>query len=439
MERSSIRRNRVLLISHNSLSLHSNNGKTLNAMFGEWGAEELAQLYFQEETPETTHFKRFFRVRDLDILKSLLLLASSCGSPIDPKAKVSSHFEGAGQIKSLIVDALRKTDSLKLLLRDLLYGTQRWRSRELLSWLNDFRPDSIFFVGSNSVFSFKIANELSAFARAPLDIFITDDYVLHARPAGVLSRFLNRRLLDTYRQAFKKARHVFVIGDDMASEFGCAFNRKFVPVMNAVEFPAVMPRKFATLENQQIDVVYAGGLHLGRDQSLVRFAGILKRVSEISGVPSRLSVYSLQVTPAALKKFNDHGVVYGGALSQEALGNRLAKADFVLHVESFEERYVRMTKLSVSTKLPEYLASGACLIAYGPSGLASIRLVENNAIGIALSEQDDEATLVSKLRPVFESVDERQRLALSGFEYARGRFSLDVVRRQIDCMVNRGC
>ena len=49
----------ILLISQNSLSLHANNGKTLTNIFQKWDKDNLAQLYFQDEIPESLKFDNF--------------------------------------------------------------------------------------------------------------------------------------------------------------------------------------------------------------------------------------------------------------------------------------------------------------------------------------------------------------------------------------------
>ena len=183
---------RVLLISHNALSLHSNNGKTINSMFSGWNRSEVAQLYFQDEIPESKQFRKFFRVRDLDIIKTLFLLRKQahCGNTVLPKEKVESHYESFSKSKLLIIRLLRKTEVLKLILRDVVYGTGIWRSADLIAWITDFSPDSIFFVGGNSTFSFNIASKLSSIFEIPLDIYITDDYILNAQPQGFLAKVM---------------------------------------------------------------------------------------------------------------------------------------------------------------------------------------------------------------------------------------------------------
>lgn len=421
--------------------MHSNNGKTLTAIFSGWEPQNIAQLYFQEEVPESIIFSNFFRIRDLDIIKRLLGFsnANTCGKMMTPCKKVVSHYASAGQLKTYLIGIFRKINNIKLLLRDLIYGTGLWRSKLLVAWLDAFSPDSIFFVGGNSIFSFNIANSVANSRKIPIDIYITDDYVLNANPKGYLGKFLHRKLTKVYKKTFKEARYVFVIGDDMAESFSKAFNRNFIPVMNSVVIPKSLPRNdFFLKKSSYVDIVYAGGLHLGRDQSLANFGKIIQAIPPTIGLDVKLTVYSSQ-SPSSdvIRRFNDSGVIFGGALDQDQVQKRFLEADFVLHVESFDEKYVNLTKLSVSTKIPEYLASGACLIAYGPSELASIRLIEKNNVGICLSENNSLDEMRKKLVNAFSSEIIRESLVRNGFDFAKSKFDAAATRAKMAELLNQ--
>lgn len=431
---------KILIISHNSLSLHSNNGKTFTSLFGDWTARNLAQLYFQEETPESVKFNNFFRVRDVDVIKAIILLGcfGGFGKKILPLSRVLSHYGASGWLKFQAVRFFRRFNYFKLLFRDLLYGTGLWRSKALSNWIKEFSPDSVFFVGGNSSFSFFIAGEIASYSDIPIDIYITDDYIINPKPEGLLGPLLLKRLRMTYRLFFQKARHVFVIGEDMALAFGQEFGRDFIPVMNSVPIPISLPRRSFTLRHEgAVDIVYAGSFHLGRDRSLARFGSLIREISSETGLKVVLTIYSLQIPDKRVAEdLSKCGVVYAGALDRGNIDARLSEADFVLHVESFDVNYVGLTKLSVSTKIPEYLTSGTCLIAFGPSELASMRLIERNAVGVCLSEKDQIIEMKEKLVSAFSSSERRRDLALRGFALAKREFDNADIRGRFASLLN---
>ena len=430
---------KILLVSHNALSLHNNNGKTLTSIFEDWDAESIAQIYFNNEIPQAVRFSRFFRVTDIDVLKGVFSFGCIGGGRcVTPVCGDSGQIQYSSVRESALVRFIRRNEAWKLVLRDFLFGSGFWVTAELKRWFKSFQADSVFFVGGNSRFSFLVAEKLAAWNGVPLDIYITDDYVLNADPQGWLARYLHRKLRAVYRDAFLQARHVFVIGEDMASAFSLEFDRKFIPIMNSVTIPSSLSvGSVARGKKDCIDFVYAGGLHLGRDESIVKFGTLLQDAGKAVGMDVRLTVYSLQRPSDEIeRRFLECGVVFGGALGQDAIALRLANSDFVLHVESFEDRYRRLTKLSVSTKIPEYLVSGACLVAFGPSELASIRLVEKNSLGVTLSECDSVMKMKAKLISVIESRIVRDDFARRGYEYAKRHFDGELVRQQVKSLLN---
>jgi hypothetical protein len=431
-----IKRGRVLVISHNSLSLHSNNGKTLHSIFSGWDSSNLAQLYFQEEIPESTRFNNFFRIRDLDVIKRVIKLGfgNHCGTRVVSEQRVHLHYNNLSSLKNILVSVFRKLNAPKLLFRNIIYGTNLWKSNDLEQWLSDFQPNSVFFMGGNYTFSFLIARYIARTRNIPLDIYITDDYILNPSPDNGFERWLQNSLLREYHKTFSLARNVFVIGEDMALAFAAEFNRKFVPIMNSVEIPECLPnRRQLNSFNSYISFVYAGGLHLGRDISLVNFGEVLSRVSAKIGLELRLTIFSFQKPSPALSRELEHvGVIFGGALDQSTLSEKLAQADFVLHVESFAEKYANLTKLSVSTKIPEYLVSGACLVAYGPLDIASMRLIRNNNLGVCFDRNENNELAENQLVHVIKNQEVREAYVLRGLEFARKKFDSRVTRSLVE-------
>jgi hypothetical protein len=208
--------------------------------------------------------------------------------------------------------------------------------------------------------------------------------------------------------------------------------------MNAVRFPSSPSRdSFEFKSPGSIDIVYAGALHLGRDQSITQFGLLVQALSEELDLKINLNVYCVQQPDKRiLGRFSECGVLYGGSLSYEELAFRIKNADFVLHVESFERKYVNLTKLSVSTKIPEYLASETCIIGFGPSEVASMRLISNNSIGIVISEQDGLTASKEKLKSYFKSAELRRHISVSGFNFGKANFSSDVVGRKVKSLLD---
>ena len=55
-----------------------------------------------------------------------------------------------------------------------------------------------------------------------------------------------------------------------------------------------------------------------------------------------------------------------------------------MHVEAFDKKNRKITRLSMSTKISEYVASGAQVLAIGPSDVASMRCLADNRLGLCV-------------------------------------------------------
>jgi glycosyltransferase involved in cell wall biosynthesis len=427
---------KIFVISHNSFSLHNNNGKTLQNLFLGLGPSEVFQLYFQDEIPESNVFYAFYRIRDLDIAYSLLpfFQKKMVGTKIKPFNRESVQGEDPPRkyIKQKIINTLKKNEFLKHFIRNWLYDSGRWYSDDLSNWIFQNKPTSIFFLGGNSTFSFKIARSLARLLDVPIDIYITDDYVLNSQFKSYTSGLITKNLLSEYKASFQVARHVFVIGDLMAKEFSREFNRPFIPLINPARIPDEMPLRVTSPDQRGIKIVYAGGLHLGRDLQIVEFAKILDMIRRNFGEKINFLVYSRQPpTPKALKLFLMHGINFMGSAEASQLDAIFSSANFLLHVESFDSQITQLTKLSISTKIPEYLASGALLIAYGPPELASIKIIADNNIGYVIAEPELDSSGLERFHKLLTDKTLIRSLSKAAFSFANQNFSINQVQSKL--------
>jgi hypothetical protein len=86
----------------------------------------------------------------------------------------------------------------------------------------------------------------------------------------------------------------------------------------------------------------------------------------------------------------------------------LAKADVLVHVESFDYSSRRSTVLSMSTKIPEYLSSGGCIMAIGPKDIASIRYLKETKSAIVVTKFGDDAILAALKKVALDQTFRRQ-------------------------------
>ena len=102
-----------------------------------------------------------------------------------------------------------------------------------------------------------------------------------------------------------------------------------------------------------------------------------------------------------------NGIVFHGKISASEVAQIIQSSKLVIHTESFKPLLIQRVLYSVSTKIADYLASGASILAYGPEIVASIQyLSQNHAAYIVSDPKDLESGIIQVL------TDEKLRLCL---------------------------
>lgn len=132
-------------------------------------------------------------------------------------------------------------------------------------------------------------------------------------------------------------------------------------------------------KNDSLIITYAGGLHYNRWKTLSMLGKAIHNYNNNHTKKVRLNIYS-QKTPD--KEILDSLSIsdscsFMGSLTSEQVNDVLLQSDLVVHVESFDEEDIEATRLSFSTKIYEYMASGKPLLAIGPQGIASIEYLQD--------------------------------------------------------------
>lgn len=371
----------VLVISHNCFSQTSNNGKTLEAIFSEFPRNNIFQLFFNDtEEPDWEFCNKYFKITDKSVLKRRFFCGKKPGTIVNKKLPNETSVKSNTTLGKFSRNFL-------LSCRDVIWYLTNGKLDNFYDWLKEDKIDIIFFTGGDSIFAHSIALKIQRSLKIPLCVFFTDDYVIYPQQSSILEKIRLFFLKKQYREIIKNATDCYAIGDSMAMEYQLYFEKKFGTLMNCID---IIDQKSFSI-GDTITISYFGGLHLERDLMLLRLGKILIKISENSTFKFQFNVYSSQLpSDKMLKDFENCGIDFCGFLQAIELDEKMAKTDFLLHVESDSDYYRSLTRLSVSTKIPEYLISSRPIIAFGPEELASFKvLIDNNLATIVSSEMTD--------------------------------------------------
>lgn len=387
---------RVLLVSHTVFSSTNNMGKTMASWFADFSGEEVAQFYIQPALPEGDFpCANYYRVTDGDVLHALLGRKKTTREPApEPSRGMQRLYRyGAGRSPGCYF------------LRNLLWRVSPWDKENLRGWVEAFSSEVIFLAAGDYGFLYDLAADMARWTQKPLVMAWVDDYVSHPKGKGLLWKWEHRRFLRAVHRAMKQTAMLFAISEPMKAAYESRFEIPCRLLRTGTETVAASACKGRQLS-------YVGNLGLGRGEQLVQMGRILQR-HRGSGIPEWIDVYSREENPRMCRRLNrEPGIRFHGGVTAEQVQTVFADSLALIHTESFAQPFREKVRFSVSTKIPESLGKGPCLIAYGPEEAASIAyLQETGSAWVITDPAQLEERLVKILReaPLREEICRQAR------------------------------
>ncbi len=395
---------KVLIVSHNCFSTTQNMGKTFLSLFNQFKKNELMQIYLYPSVPNVDVCKSYFRITDADVLRSVIK-RRHCGFEIFADVRSSGGlFESADTEKRY--NAINRKSSLARRVRDMVWKLGNWRSKELKNWLKSVKPDVVFYALGDAAFSQNIAAWISKFLNIPLVTYVCDDFYFSGKTATGLERLINAPMLANIKKTIKRSELLISICDELGELYKKEFKAPYKTIMTGSSFEA---NSLSGLKkNKQIS--YIGNLGLNRWKSLLDIKGALDEINLKNNDNYELVYYGRENENLIGK------IVYGGFLDNESIKKVMAESLLLVHTESFDEISRDRVRYSISTKIADSLASGTCLLAYGPADIASMEHLMKNDCAYCITAKED---LYDRLSFILENPAQRFENARKGCEVAQ--------------------
>lgn len=396
---------RVLVISNNCFSSSGSNGRTLANLFSGWPASELAQFYIAPQEPDSSVCTQYFRVTDREALRSLCGRGGPVGGPIGVD---NGEMKENSAVRDVRPIAKTPTTSL---VRHIVWSLGSWRRRGFMSWVEAFNPRLLLLQAGDAPFLFALARDLAHRLKVPLVILSTEDYYFKTQNYMLPSRHkilsslsyavFSRVLSSQARRAFAATALAVLNSDGLRllheKEFG-------VRAETVMPLTSLKPRTTAS-KHPLPTLSYLGNLGHGRHVSLMEIGAALQRID------SRLHLDVYGRTPEARVRADLEsapGVRYEGVVPYDQVVAVLHRVDVLVHAESFLDCHRMQIKYAFSTKLADYMASGACVFVYAPPELLLTRYLEDTGAAAVVTDPVD---LERTLERLISSEAERLRYA----------------------------
>ena len=348
-----------------------------------YDSANIANICIRDEIPDNELCSRYFVISENKIIKSVFNRKIKTGKEVE-RAIVPNDTKDLAEHNERYRKMKQKRRYSMLLARELIWKVGRWRTPELDSFLDSFKPDVILhsmegYIHLNRVIEYAIKR-----TGAVSIGYIWDDNFTYKQSNKLgykFYRFFQRRSLN---RLAKKTSDFFAISNKTKEEadqfFGIDCHLLTKPLNKA---PTVSYGEIGDC----IRILYTGNLYIGRDKSLLRVMNAIKKLPRGRFV---IDVYTnSQLDESYLKMIDTEICRIHGPIPQSEVLKKQREADVLLFLEDIDGPDAKVARLSFSTKITDYLSAGKCILAVGNMDTAPMQyFAENNAAIVCGSEID---------------------------------------------------
>ena len=372
---------KILVISNESLSLQSSNGRTLSLLLKLFDPKNVANFYTGNKVEDPLVCLNYYRVSDLDVFNSF-------------RFNKKKHAEES--INSDRRQIVKKRTPLTKFFRNLVWKYGRWNKKGLYAWATSFKPDVIVVQAGDSSFIFDLAIRVSKITKAKIIIYNSENYYFK-KYDYFKSKGFDHLFYPFFRLSFKKhykklVRNSFCTiysTEDLLSLYSSSFSTKsFVIYTSASKNIA---SGIAKTKTTTPIFSYSGNLGVGRLKSLQDFGDVL------NGIDSNMHIDVYGKLPNNLELENKKGILYRGVVPYKEVTKIIENSDVVVHVESFEDFYKKDLEYAFSTKIADLLKSSKCFVLYCPKQLSCYKYLKKYNAAYLASNQEELADVLKSI------------------------------------------
>ena len=289
-----------------------------------------------------------------------------------------------------------------------------------------FQPDLIYTQGGG-ILVLKQAIKLSKKLDCPIVFHCMDDYKETVYTGSFITRIFNIITKSGIKKANKCSIENLGICEKMAQYYSETYKKPYSYAANCMYKFA--EKSYEANNNKTLNIYFSGALHINRGNVLLEVAEVVDELNN-EGYPYTLSVFGPESQIDAYKKdfspYNNSSLF--PYVPRDQVLENLEKSDLLVHVEPFDEKDVKYVKYSFSTKLSEYLASGRCVIGYGPKDVASISYIADKNCGPTASNKQQ---LKEVLKDLYVNRDKLTRFSENSLKVAKNEHQQNFVQNKV--------
>lgn len=360
---------------------------SFSTLFEGNGEHEIANLYMRAELPDSEVCSLYFRILEGKVVESVFRRNITTGSYVIAQ----SGNDGSAELreeKKRYAYFSKNRNFIFLAGRELAWKMGNWKSDELKTFLDGYHPDILVFPIEGYIYFNRINEFIINYCKPKRVIGILwDDNFTYKQSNKIsykIGRFFTRR---SVKRLVKKCDEILAICPKMKkecdSEFGINSTIVTKPIMS---LPSSLKPYTPTTP---LRLIYTGKLNIGRDKAIMAIVRALKIINQ-NGCKAYIDIYTqTNLTNEQVELLAVYGTSFlKGVIPQNQVREEQAKSDILVFVEDIYDKHNKTARLSFSTKITDYLSQGRCILAIGPSDIASIEYFLEEKAAIVCNTED---------------------------------------------------
>lgn len=415
---------KLLIVSNSPWRDDNSFGSSYSNIFAGMENIEIANIYCKYGSPNCEEASKFFQITEMSLIRNRLK-----GTPSGREVVLSSSDIKVSDEGEKIFNGVKKHKSLWMYwARAIIWKICRWESKELVTFIDEFKPDLLFIPLYYSYYLHDINGFILKHCKIPAVGYVSDDiYTLKQyslSPFFWIDRILMRRKI---RKVFSWCELIYAISDIQKTEYEKIFGNKFKILTKCLDFSEDRKPEFET-SNLPLKLLYTGNISKGRYRSLLKIAENIEELNR-QGLKYEFNIFTATpLTEKKKKKLNLEGVYLHPPIPYSEVREWQKKSHILVHVEGFDLKEKLATHQSFSTKIVDYLEAYRCIFSVGDSSCASIDYFIRHKCGIVATSPME---IGAKLKEMYENPELLLQKAEIAWECGRKYHQRTAVQKEL--------
>lgn len=391
---------------------------------------EFAQIYTSPGLPVNDICDNYFQITDVQMVRSIFG-GRGAGKRINKGHKPEDMFEARQNAQRKGFYGIMKRMSMTMntpvkMMQDFIWMTGRYDTGALREFVQEFDPDIVFCPRYISPKLMRLEKTVSTMTKAPFIAFTADDEASVPKYGSILSCLRRKAINRLFSKHVSLYKHYFMFSQDQADEYKSEYGIETSTLLKCADFaPDYAQKKIGN----PMTLVYAGRLYCNRWKSLSEIGKALQAINK-DGVCMVLDIYTQEKMTkeqeAALSE--DKFIRVKGCVTSAELKTVYEKADIALHVESLDDPYRMVTRVSFSTKIIDLMASSCAILAICWEQHAGYKYLKDNDVAFCCSDYRDILPLLQTISDNPSLITEYQKKA---YECGKKNHNREKIQKQL--------